>query len=302
MTQGFNGSTASTSSGATPVRNASADRIEPGGLSDRDFRMIVALVDRLLGIKMTEAKKPMVASRLLRRLRSLGLTDYSKYCDYLRTPQGAEQERQYLLDLLTTHKTEFFREPAHFEFLSAHVLPALAAKRRGSVKLWSAGCSTGQEVYTLAMVLASAMQSSPPVIEDFSILGTDVSPACVERARLAIYSEAEIEGIPAPMRSRFLLRSKNSADPKVRFIPSLRSRASFHTLNFMDRLWKVDKVDVVFCRNVLIYFKPDIQHDILSGLCRHLNPGGYLFISHCETLPAGDLPVVPVARSAFQRT
>lgn len=272
-------------------------------MSDRDYETIAAMVERLLGIKMSRAKKPMIASRLLRRLRTLRMSSYASYCAHLRTPRGMDSERTHLLDLITTHKTDFFREPQHFEILRNDILSSWTAGRggEGALRVWSAGCSNGQEVYTLAMVLATALGLARAGSREFSILGTDVSSSCVEKAALAIYTDTEIEGIPGDARNRFLLRSRNSTERKYRIVPELRARAEFRTLNFMDSPWRVEMMDVVFCRNVLIYFSPDVQHTILSRLCQHLRPGGYLFISHSEALPGGALPLTSLGRSVFKK-
>ncbi len=296
--------TRSVTRSSTALKNPeSGDHIATAVLSDRDYMTIASLVERHLGIKMNRSKKPMIASRLLRRLRSLGMSTYAEYGEYLRSAKGAEEERQHLCDLITTHKTEFFRESTHFEILAQQVLPGLMVNRPASVpvSVWSAGCSTGQEVYTLAMVLATQMDLLRSPLWAFSVLGTDVSAMCVQKAEVGLYSEPEIDGIPDVYRKQFLLRRKDSDQRLYRFIPELRARTRFCTLNFIERHWLVDPVDIVFCRNVLIYFSAATQHAILADLCRCLRPNGYLFISHCETIAGMELPLIPMGRSVFRK-
>ena len=182
-------------------------------------------------------------------------------------------------------------------------MPHWLARRRSSAPLsvWSAACSTGEEPYTIAMVLANHAGLSRLSLTGFSILGTDVSPACVKSAERAVYNEVQVGAIPGPLRRRFLMRSKDPTVPRFRIVPALRARARFRTLNFVDKVWPVDDADIIFCRNVLIYFQPRTQYELLSRLCKHLRPGGCLFIGHAETLAGMNLPVVPIGRSVFQK-
>ncbi len=269
-------------------------------LGDDDYRVVARFVDRHLGISMPATKKVMVATRLLRRLRTLGMTSYREYCAYLQQPQGIQSELLPLSDLITTHKTEFFREPKHFERLVREVLPDLARRNCLSPAVWSAGCSTGEEAYTLAMVLADYAERAGQR-GTFSVLGTDVSGPCVEKARRAVYPHREIEAIPEPFRKRFLLRGVDSSAGLVRIGPALRACTRFECLNFMDASWPVDRFDIVFCRNVLIYFSDERRFRLLKNLCSHLKPHGYLFVGHSESIHGLDLPVRPIAQAVYRK-
>lgn len=280
-----------------------ADVADLTNLGAAEFQSIAELVSRHVGIHLGSGKRYLVASRLLRRLRALRLSNYRQYCEYLLSPLGQQTELPYLKDLLTTHKTDFFRESDHFRVLTDEVVPQWLAHRKGSevFSVWSAACSTGEEPYSVAMTLADHQALAQQSRTVFSVLGTDVSSDCVETAKRAVYGSAQVDAIPARLRRRFLLRSRDPSQPRFRITPALRARVRFHTLNFIDQAWQVDHFDVVFCRNVLIYFEPSMQRSILQRLCEHLKPGGHLFIGHSETLGTAVLPLVSVGRSSFRK-
>jgi chemotaxis protein methyltransferase CheR len=269
-------------------------------MGDEDFRHLATFVEAHLGISMPVSKRTMVVSRLMRRLRVLGMSSYREYCAYLRRPDGALAELLPLSDLITTHKTDFFREPSHFDLLTRKVLPELERRGSPSPAVWSAGCSSGEEVYTIAMVLADRAECMGRRFT-FSVRGTDVSAACIEKARRAVYQESEVQPVPEGYRKRFLRRSVDSSSPLVRVAPNLRATTHFACLNFMDRTWPTDKFEIVFCRNVLIYFSEARRLQILKRLCAHTKPHGFLFIGHSESLHGLDLPIEPFAKAIYQK-
>jgi chemotaxis protein methyltransferase CheR len=257
-----------------------------------------------LGIKMSDAKLPMLQSRLQRRLRALGLASLEEYRDYLFDPSHGEEERVHFINAITTNKTDFFREPQHFDYLVRTALPDLdpggAAERPLRLKLWCAGCSSGEEAYTLAMVLSEYRAGRPGF--DFSILATDISTKVLSHAEVAIYDEERIEPVPAALRPKYLLRSRDRAQSKIRIVPELRQKVSFLRLNFMDAHYGVKEMaEVIFFRNVLIYFDKPTQEAVIRKLCRHLVPGGYLFVGHSESLAGLDLPVVSVGAAVYRK-
>lgn len=270
-------------------------------LSPKTFGRFADYITRELGIKMPPAKLSMVQSRLLRRSRELQL-DLEAYADYFFAATSAD-ERDHVINAITTNKTEFFREAAHFEYLTKSALPSLLeadGTRAQPVKVWSAGCSSGEEPYTLAMVLSEYRRIAPSF--DYSILGTDVSTRVLGDARLGVYPEARAQGIPPALRPKYLMRSSRGASPLVRIVPELRRRVSFHRLNFMDADYRIaDIFDVVFFRNVLIYFDPKTQTEVINRICRNLMPGGYLFVGHSESLAHLDVPLDPVHPSVFRK-
>ncbi|HWK47098.1 MAG TPA: protein-glutamate O-methyltransferase [Stellaceae bacterium] len=273
-------------------------------LSQRDFRRLATFIHDYSGIKMPETKKTMVEGRLRKRVAATGTAHLTDYCRHLFDEGGLAAETIHLIDVVTTNKTEFFREPEHFRFLADVALPQLVADRRAGphtiIKVWSTASSIGAEPYTLAMVLADASQRLCGF--RINIVATDISTRVLETATTAIYPEAMIEPVPFDMRKRYLLRSKQASRGLVRIVPELRRLVQFGRLNLMDASYPIDRdMDVVFCRNMLIYFDKPTQQAVLTRLCDHLRPGGYLFLGHSESLAGFGLPLKPVGTTAFRR-
>jgi chemotaxis protein methyltransferase CheR len=277
-------------------------RIDEESLSARDFARLSELIYTRAGINLGPEKKTMVEVRLKRRLRSLNMPSYRDYCEFIFSRKGLQDELVYLIDVITTNKTDFFREPAHFDFLRQRALPELCEKAVGArpLMVWSAGCSSGEEPYTLALVLSEYAGMHPGF--RFSILATDISTTVLEKARLGVYTEECVSPIPLALRQKYLLRSRGGESSRVRIAPELRRTVEFRRLNFMDADYGVtDKVDAIFCRNVLIYFDRSTQQAILRKLIAHLVPDGYLFVGHSETLHDMSLPVFPVAPALYRK-
>lgn len=277
--------------------------LKSDGLNAHEFKQLAEYIHGTCGIKMPPAKKTMLEGRLRRRVRILGLPSLGAYCAYLFDEGGLDAEAGHLIDAVTTNKTDFFREPEHFRFLAETALPNLAEQGIGIQRplvAWSAASSVGAEAYSMGMVLADFAQARRNF--RFSVLATDICTEVLETARTAIYPEAMIEPVPMEMRRRHLLRSKDRSKPTFRIVPDLRRQVQFARLNLVDGPYDFDiAADVVFCRNILIYFDKPTQDRVLSHLCRHLAPGGYLFIGHSETLAGKDLPVRQVATTIFRR-
>ena len=270
-------------------------------LSPRDFQRIGAFVEAHTGIRMPEAKRTMVESRLRSRLRDLGLKSYTDYCDHALS--GDEEELVKLVDQVTTNKTDFFREPAHFDYLVQHACPTLSRERgAGFVRdltVWSAACSSGEEPYTLAMVLSELAITQPGF--HFTILATDICTSVLEHAERAIYAEDRVDPVPPRLRARYLLQSRDRERKLVRIAPELRERVTFRRLNLMeDRYPLREPVDIIFCRNVFIYFERKTQEQILNRFVRHLAPGGYVFLGHSEAINGHDVPLKAVAPTTYR--
>jgi len=269
-------------------------------LSAKNFKRLAELIHGYSGIKMPSNKRTMLEGRLRRRMRATQIGNLNDYCQYLFDDDGLESEIVHLIDAVTTNKTEFFREPAHFQFLQARALPALARAGRRTIKAWSAACSTGAEPYTLAMVLEEHRRSGAR--QDYSILCTDLCTQVLAQAVAGVFPEAMIEPVELELRQRYVMRARDAARGLVRIVPELRARLSFARLNLMDEAYPVDgDMDLVFCRNILIYFDKPTQSKVLSRLCEHLRPGGYLFLGHSESIVGIDLPVDQIANTVFQR-
>jgi chemotaxis protein methyltransferase CheR len=275
---------------------------DPLHLSAESFSLFAQFITRELGIKMSPEKVTMLKGRLMRRLRVLQIDSLEEYQDYLFASPHAEQERIHFIDAVTTNKTDFFREPQHFDYLRNTVLPAFRSEHGVSRRftIWCAGCSSGEEPYTQAMVLGSYARQQAGF--DYMILATDISTRMLDQAKAAIYPEEIIEPIPAEMRRAFLMRSRDPQERKIRISAELRGKISFHRLNFMDSDYGVRNMfDVIFFRNVMIYFDKATQEAVVNKLCRNLRPGGYLFVGHSESLTGLNIPVVSLSSSIFRK-
>lgn len=271
-------------------------------LSARDYARLRDLVYRDAGIALGPAKKVMLEGRIRRRLKALALASYREYCAYLFSERGLRDELAHFIDVVTTNKTDFFREPRHFEFLTSKLLPEHARMDAGRrpLAVWSAGCSTGEEPYTLAIVLSEYEQTHPDF--SFAILATDISTTVLEKAERAIYSSEAVTPVPLGLRAKYFMRGREPGSSRVRVVPELRRRIRFRRLNFLDSDYGLsERVDVIFCRNVIIYFDRPTQQSILKKLTHWLTPGGYLFMGHAETLHELDLPVTQVAPALYRR-
>lgn len=273
--------------------------------SPSDYMRLSNLIGEEVGIKLPPSKRLMVEGRLRKRVRALGLPSFNAYCTHLFKQDGLKSERPHLINAVTTNKTDFFREPEHFTYLTRAMVPQLLEARRAErnplLKLWSAASSTGAEAYTLAMVLADAVAASGDF--RFAILGTDISTTVLEQGQRAVYSTEVIAPVPAELQSRYVMRSrKPGLRPDVRIVPELRRLVRFAQLNLMDRAYPVDHdVDVIFLRNVLIYFEKSDQEAVIRRLIDHLRPGGYLVLGHSESMIGTSVTMRQVAPAVFQK-
>ena len=279
---------------------------QPGGLSERHFRAIAELVQSRVGIQLPQAKRIMVEGRLRRRLRALNLDTLEAYGRHLFEAGHLADEFGHIVDCVTTNKTDFFREPAHFDILRDELVPELCgrASRGGSppsLKLWSAAASTGAEAYTLAMVLQDLLASGHRF--GYAILGTDISSEVLGVAEAAIYPDEMLAGIPPAYHKRYVMLSRDRTRQQGRIVPELRARVRFQRLNLMSERYPVDRdVDIVFCRNVLIYFDKPTQRAVIERLAGHLRPGGYLVVGHSESMAgAGVDSLSQVTSTVFRK-
>ena len=274
-------------------------------LNNQDFRRLADFIQDNTGIRLPPSKKVLMEGRLRRRVRALGLDGMREYCQYLFSPGGVRQDEAiHFIDVMTTNKTDFFREPNHFEFLVDHGVAELIATSSGYdrvLRIWSAACSIGAEPYTLAMVLEDLRRERGDF--RFEILATDISTEVLQKAALAIYSEDMIRPVPPEMRRRYMLRSKDRDRHQVRIAPEIRKLVRFGRVNLVQPPFNVPTgMDLIFCRNLLIYFDKATQEKVLRHLCEHLRPGGYLIIGHSESLAGIKLPVTAVASGVFLRS
>ena len=279
-------------------------------LSDRHFRSIAELVEAEVGIKLPASKRLMLEGRLQKRVRVLNYSDVNEYVEHLFDADHFEAELVHLIDCVTTNKTDFFREPTHFEFLTKTALPQLCADKLGADKLatltrpilvWCAGCSTGEEAYTLAIVLNEYALAHPGF--RFKILATDLCTRVLEKANLAIYDSDTVEPVAADLRHKYFVRSRDPNDNQVRVVSELRDHVEFRRLNFMEPDYNIGAIaDVIFCRNVIIYFDRTTQEQVLQKLARCLIPNGHLFLGHSETLHGLNVPLTPIAPALYRKS
>ena len=271
-------------------------------LSNRDFSRLCRLVQEIAGIRITPEKKTMLELRVRRRLKSLNCGSYAEYCERIFSLDHKDEEMVHLIDVVTTNKTDFFREPGHFEFLRERCLEEWCAYSgmRRPMAFWSAACSSGEEPYTMAMILSDFGESKPGF--NFNILATDISTIVLEKALAGIYPDSATEPVPAAMKRKYLMRSRDRQACRTRVVPELRRRIEFRRLNFMDHDYGLQqKADVIFCRNALIYFDRATQEQILARISRQLYPRGYLFVGHSETLHDMNLPLMPVGPAIYRK-
>ncbi len=260
------------------------ERAAPGlpVLDERDFRLFQALLAREAGVQLGETKHALVQNRLARRLRALGLASFPDY--YRHVVSARDDELQHLLDALTTHETRFFREPVHFEFLAQQALPRLLARRgRRRLRAWSAACSTGEEAYSLGMSLLSGVPPEAGV--EIELLASDLSTGVLAQARRGVYALERASEIPDGLLRRFMLRGVRSEAGRMRVGSELRALARFERFNLAAAEWPASPpFDVIFCRNVLIYFDAQTRVRVLERLLDRLTNDGYLFLGHAESL------------------
>jgi chemotaxis protein methyltransferase CheR len=273
------------------------------GLSNSDFERLRDLIYSESGINLSSDKKTMMEIRIKRRLQNLGIRTFAEYCKNLFTQQGKDQELVQLIDVITTNKTDFFRESAHFDYLVSKALPDLAARKGANRKslIWSAGCSTGEEPYTLAMVLSEYSEDLPGF--GFRVLATDICTAVLNKAALGIFKSELLAPVPQNLRKKYFMRSRDPQSDLLRVVPEVRALIEFRRVNFMESDFGIGELpEIIFCRNVIIYFDRPTQVRLLEKLTRHLAPGGYFFAGHSESLQGMDLPLVPVAPAVYRKS
>ncbi len=286
--------------GAVPLSSLARTAVSADALHTRDFSRISAYVYQECGIRLPPAKITMIEGRLRRRVRATGLSSLSAYCSWLFEGQHLDDEREHLLNAVTTNKTDFFREPKHFDYLMGTVMPRLRDEGTRRLRVWSAACSTGAEPYTLAMLLdAFAQDHGGP---DFGILATDLDSEVLHTARRGIYPASMLDPVPPALRNRYAMKASDPKRGEMRIVPALRSAIGFAQMNLMDARYPVgDPMDIIFCRNVLIYFDKPTQEKVVRRLAECLRPGGLMFLGHSESITGFDLPLKAVANTVFRR-
>jgi len=265
---------------------------------------VAEFIGKEVGIQLSASKHTLVEGRLRKRLRKLGFNGFKAYLDHVLNTLEGKNERLHLIDAITTNKTDFFREPEHFRYLVEKALPEIEKKRqldgRRELSFWSAGCSSGEEAYTLSMVLNEAAERHRGL--KFNVLATDISKSCLTTARNAIYPERRIDPVPMPLRKKYFLRSSDSTEELVQMGPELRNPIQFGSLNLIANSFGLSqKMDVIFCRNVMIYFNNSIREQLVRRFEQQLIPGGYLFVGHSESLNGLENGLEQVAPMVYRK-
>jgi chemotaxis protein methyltransferase CheR len=267
-------------------------------MSDREFRGFRELIYRESGIAISDLKRELLTARLSRRIRTLGMMRFGQY---LAMIEREPQERVEMLDRLVTNETRFFREPTQFEYLESEILPRWKAEaeqraRSRRVRIWSAGCSTGQEPYSIAMTLLSHLEGW-----DLEVLATDISGRALRQAIAGMWPIEKATEIPEPYLKRCMLRGVRSQAGTMSATAETRAIIRFQRINLNDELPELGSFDIIFCRNVLIYFDVASRTQAVGRLLSHLAPSGYLFLGHSESLLSSGLRLRPMAPSVYSR-
>ncbi len=275
-------------------------------LSDRQFARVASFIQDGYGIKMTPSKRTMVSSRLQKRMKHTGFDSLEDYVDFVFSPEGIEYEIVHMVDAVTTNKTDFFREARHFEILRDMAIPEILSQKRRQgdrkIRIWSAACSSGEEPYSIAITLAELAKQKKELPLPFSILASDISTKVLKKAARGIYDESRISDIPMQLRVKYLLRSKDRGMRLVKIKPCLRDLVTFRRINLMSEHFEIkEKIDIIFCRNVLIYFDNVVQRELMHRFARCLTPQGFLFIGHSESLNVLNVPFNQVIPTVYQK-
>lgn len=260
-------------------------------LSQKSFEAVTSMFHKVSGIQLTDAKRALVAGRLQKLAQARGLSSVDQYVEQLMRDNDTE-EMVRLVDKLTTNETYFFREPQHFQLLAREILPSLAGRRP---RLWCAAASSGEEPYSLAMVLSDQLG-----LDNWELLASDLSSRTLQRAASGLYPMQRLEQFPDAYLKRFCLKGHGEYAGQLLIRRELRERVQLRQHNLMDSARDLGKFDVIFLRNVMIYFNLEVKRRVMAQLLPQLNPGGWLILGHAESLFGVDTPLIPISPSVFR--
>lgn len=270
-------------------------------LQEKEFARIQEFMSKNLGVKLAPIKIVMVNSRLIKRLKATGIHSFPEYIEYALSPEGKRSgEQQCMIDELTTHKTEFFRENEQFDFLKEVVLPEFTNNCNSFFKIWSAGCSTGEEALTMAMIFEGYKANHQGF--NYSIEATDVSKGVVDKAILGIYGGANVIGLDEKLRKQYFQPVKNSNGPMIQASKVLREKIKYSVSNLAaPYTYPNSMFDVIFCRNTLIYFEDNAKREVVNKLINKIKPGGYLFVGLSETVSQYSKDIKQMRPSVYKK-
>ena len=268
-------------------------------IGDKEFSKLSLFIEKEVGIKLPPVKRSLLESRLQKRLKLHNMKDFSEYVNFVFHSESGAVEVIEMIDAITTNKTDFMRESAHFEYMVNFALPELVSSR-AEINLWSAACSSGQEPYNMAMFMEEFIDRNRSV--PYSVTATDISKSSLEKARKAIYLKRDIEIVSEKFKKKYFLRSKDPSKNEVRIKSSIRNKVQFRPINLMkDEYGLNKKFDIVFCRNVLIYFNKENQANVIRRILNHMTDGAYLFLGHSESLAGMRENLVSVGASIYRK-
>ncbi|MDT8411780.1 MAG: CheR family methyltransferase [Vicingaceae bacterium] len=270
-------------------------------LNDEEFVKLSSFIYSNFGIKLPITKKVLLEGRLQKRIKANQFNSFKEYIDFVFSEEG-ESEIISMIDQVSTNKTDFFREAKHFDFFREVVLENhLKFNDRNPIKVWSSAASSGEEIYTIAISIEEFNRQNNSKI-DYTVLGTDISLEILQKAQNAVYTEDRVLNIPIEIKRRYFLRSKDKIKRTVKIIPEIRKKVRFQRLNLMDDNYAVDSdFDVVFCRNVLIYFDKETQEKVVKKQCSKLRVGGYFFLGHSESILGFDVPLKQIKPTVYMK-
>jgi chemotaxis protein methyltransferase CheR len=284
-----------------PLESKKVDSSNTIRLSDTDYLKLSNFIKKNYGINLTASKRILLESRLQKHLRQ---TSISSFKDYIKKvcDENDKEELVNMMNVVSTNKTDFYREKSHFEYLSTSILPQLMESNgKKEISIWSAAASSGEEVYTIAMVMEEYKKLTGRQL-NCQIDGTDISTSVLKKAIQAVYTNADVALIPNEIKQTYFLRGKDINSHKVRVIKRLREKAKFYHFNLMSNKYPSrDKYDIIFCRNVLIYFDRPTQEAVITKLCKSLKSNGYLFLGHSESILGLDVPLKQVIHTGYQK-
>lgn len=278
---------------------------QPCDISDQDFQRLSAFVHAQCGLEMPITKKEMLTTMIQERLQHVGRHSCQEYIDWVLGSDSLGGELVLFVDVATTREVYFFHGTEAFEFMVQIALPELIKKLGSGISrelmVWNAGCATGEEAYTLAMLLQEFAHHFPGINFKSTVLATDISSRALQTASDAIYSMEKIAPISMELKKKYFLKSKNPAEKLVRVVPELRAKVKFRRLNIMEEDFGLrERMDILFCRNVVTHFDRPTREKLVNKFCRYLAPGGYLFFGELENLNDLSLPAVRLAPTIYQ--
>jgi chemotaxis protein methyltransferase CheR len=270
-------------------------------LEHAEYLRLSSFIMSQFGIKLPLYKKTLLQSRLQKRLKVLNHDSFKEYVDYVFSAKGQQEEVWNMIDAVSTNKTDFFREPLHFEFLLENGIREYVEQTgKNNLTIWSAGCSSGEEPYTIAMIMKEFAIDHPSF--DFKIMATDISSSVLEHAVVGIYNSEKTDVIPLDYKKKYLLKGKNDYINKVRVGTELRKKIEFRKYNLLTTDYSdLGRFDIIFCRNVMIYFEREVQQRLLKQFCKSLNTGGYFFLGHSESITGYKVPLKHLRPTIFQK-